>query len=98
MEVVLPDGTLLRTGMGALPGKEGADNPTWESFQHAYGPAIDGIFSQSNFGIVTKMGFWLMPETGHRKLLEDQSLPIHTSFMRISLSRENNDSFLLKNS
>ena len=23
---------------------------------------IDGIFSQSNFGIVTKMGFWLMPE------------------------------------
>jgi 4-cresol dehydrogenase (hydroxylating) len=23
---------------------------------------IDGIFSQSNFGVVTKMGFWLMPE------------------------------------
>jgi (+)-pinoresinol hydroxylase len=26
------------------------------------GPWVDGIFSQSNFGIVTKMGFWLMEE------------------------------------
>ncbi|PMD43477.1 vanillyl alcohol oxidase [Hyaloscypha variabilis F] len=69
MEIVLPDGSLLRTGMGALPGKDGADNPTWESFQHAYGPAVDGIFSQSNFGIVTKMGFWLMPETGHQSYM-----------------------------
>jgi len=22
---------------------------------------VDGLFAQSNFGIVTKMGFWLMP-------------------------------------
>ena len=22
---------------------------------------MDGLFAQSNFGIVTKMGFWLMP-------------------------------------
>ncbi|KUJ19925.1 glycolate oxidase [Mollisia scopiformis] len=69
MEVVLPDGSLLRTGMGALPGKNGEDNPTWESFQHAYGPSIDGIFSQSNFGIVTKMGFWLMPASGHQSYM-----------------------------
>ncbi|KAH8819779.1 glycolate oxidase [Xylogone sp. PMI_703] len=69
MEVVLPDGSLLRTGMGALPGRDGTDNPTWESFQHAYGPAIDGIFSQSNYGIITKMGFWLMPETGHQSYM-----------------------------
>ncbi|KAI1089491.1 vanillyl alcohol oxidase [Rostrohypoxylon terebratum] len=66
MELVLPNGELLRTGMGAMPGPDGADNPTWQSFQHAFGPAIDGIFSQSNFGIVTKMGFHLMPETGHQ--------------------------------
>src|SRR6185369_5455695 len=26
------------------------------------GPWVDGIFSQGNYGIVTKMGFWLMPE------------------------------------
>jgi hypothetical protein len=69
MEIVLPNGELLRTGMGALPGKDGADNPTWESFQHAFGPSIDGIFSQSNFGIVVKMGFWLMPASGHQSYM-----------------------------
>ncbi|KAI1760584.1 vanillyl alcohol oxidase [Hypoxylon sp. FL1150] len=66
MELVLPNGEVLRTGMGAMPGPDGSDNPTWQSFQHAFGPSIDGIFSQSNFGIVTKMGFHLMPETDHQ--------------------------------
>ncbi|KAF2251120.1 vanillyl alcohol oxidase [Trematosphaeria pertusa] len=69
MEIVLPNGELLRTGMGALPGKNGADNPTWQSFQPAYGPYSDGIFSQSNFGIVCQMGFWLMHETGHQSYM-----------------------------
>ncbi|KIW69393.1 hypothetical protein PV04_05272 [Phialophora macrospora] len=69
MELVLPTGELLRTGMGAMPGKDGGDNPTWQSFQAAYGPYVDGIFSQSNYGIVTKMGFWLMPETGHQSYM-----------------------------
>ena len=31
-------------------------------FKYGLGPWVDGIFSQSNFGIVTKMGFWLMEE------------------------------------
>ncbi|KAI0172496.1 vanillyl alcohol oxidase [Hypoxylon sp. FL1284] len=66
MELVLPDGSLLRTGMGAMPGPDGADNPTWQSFQHAFGPSVDGIFSQSNYGIVTKMGMFLMPATEHQ--------------------------------
>ncbi len=57
MEIVLPDGDLLRTGMGALPGAK-----TWQQYKSGFGPWIDGLFSQSNFGIVTKMGFWLMPE------------------------------------
>ncbi len=57
MEVVLANGDLVRTGMGALPNAK-----TWQQFKTGFGPAIDGIFSQSNFGIVTKMGFWLMPE------------------------------------
>lgn len=69
MELVLPDGSLLRTGLGAMPGKDGADNPCWQSFQAAYGPHIDGIFSQSNYGIVTKMGFWLMPESEHQSYM-----------------------------
>ncbi|KAF2267574.1 glycolate oxidase [Lojkania enalia] len=69
MEIVLPNGELLRTGMGAMPGKYGADNPTWQSFQPAYGPYSDGMFSQSNFGIVCQMGVWLMRETGHQSYL-----------------------------
>lgn len=64
-QVVLPNGEVIRTGMGALPGPNGTDNPTWQAFQYGYGPYADGIFTQSNFGIVTKMGFWLMPETEH---------------------------------
>jgi len=57
MEIVLADGTLLRTGMGALPGAK-----TWQQYKSGFGPWIDGMFSQSNFGVITKMGFWLMPE------------------------------------
>jgi 4-cresol dehydrogenase (hydroxylating) len=57
MEVVLANGEVVRTGMGAVPG-----NNTWQLFKYGFGPYVDGMFSQSNFGIVTKMGIWLMPE------------------------------------
>ena len=57
MEVVLPDGDVMRTGMGAMSGRS-----TWQLFKYGYGPYVDGMFSQSNFGVVTKMGMWLMPE------------------------------------
>lgn len=57
MEVVLANGDLVRTGMGALSGAE-----TWQQFKYGYGPTVDGLFAQSNFGVVTKMGFWLYPE------------------------------------
>jgi 4-cresol dehydrogenase (hydroxylating) flavoprotein subunit len=57
MEVVLPEGDLLRTGMGAI-----GTGPTWNIYKNGYGPGWDSMFCQSNFGIVTKMGLWLMPE------------------------------------
>ena len=57
MEVVLPNGELMRTGMGALP-----NSKTWQQYKYGFGPYVNGMFSQSNFGIVTKMGFWLFPE------------------------------------
>jgi 4-cresol dehydrogenase (hydroxylating) len=57
MEVVLGNGDIVRTGMGASPNAK-----TWQLFKYGLGPWVDGIFSQSNFGIVTKMGFWLMEE------------------------------------
>lgn len=56
MEVVMPDGEILKTGMGST------SNPSaWQAFKWGYGPYLDGIFTQSNFGVVTKMGMWLMP-------------------------------------
>lgn len=57
MEVVLANGEVVRTGMGALPGSK-----TWQQYKYGFGPYVDGMFSQSNLGIVTKMGFWLYPE------------------------------------
>ena len=57
MEVVLANGEIVRTGMGSVPGAH-----TWQQFKYGMGPWVDGIFSQSNYGIVTKMGFWMMPE------------------------------------
>ncbi|HEY1961950.1 MAG TPA: FAD-binding oxidoreductase [Rhizomicrobium sp.] len=56
MEVVLANGDLLRTGMGALPGAK-----TWQQNKYGYGPWLDGLFKQSSLGVVTKMGFWLYP-------------------------------------
>ncbi len=56
MEVVLPDGELLRTGMGGQTG-----NAAWHAYQHSYGPSLDRLFMQSNYGIVTQMGVWTMP-------------------------------------
>lgn len=59
MEVVLPDGEIVRTGMGAVEGSQ-----EWQVFKLGYGPVWDGAFTQSNFGVVTTMGIWLMPAPG----------------------------------
>jgi hypothetical protein len=70
LEVVLPNGELVRTGMGALPDPslqqaEGLrpdqmrGNRAWQLFNYGFGPYNDGIFTQSNLGIVTKMGIWV---------------------------------------
>lgn len=56
MEVVLPNGEIIRTGTGTLP-----NTKTWQVFKWGYGPYLDGLFTSSNFGIVTKVGIWLMP-------------------------------------
>ena len=73
MEVVLPSGELIRTGMGALPNPE-ADpsappheqkpNKCWQLFNYGFGPYNDGIFTQSSLGVVVKLGIWLMANPG----------------------------------
>jgi (+)-pinoresinol hydroxylase len=56
MEVVLANGEIVRTGMGALP-----NSKTWQHNRWGFGPWVDGLFRQGNMGVVTKMGFHLMP-------------------------------------
>jgi len=72
LEAVLPNGEVIRTGMGALTGAK-----TWQSFKPGYGPAVDGLFMQSNLGVVTKAGIWLMPQP-------DFFAPCNVSFERDS--------------
>ncbi len=57
LEVVLPTGELLRTGMGAMDKGE-----SWHSTKYSVGAHLDGLFAQSNLGIVTRAGYWLRPE------------------------------------
>lgn len=64
LEVLLADGTLLRTGFGHF------ENPkSYHLYKWGLGPYLDGIFTQSNFGIVTKAGIWLMPKPKEIALL-----------------------------
>ena len=55
LEVIMANGEPLRTGGGP------AHSLTWHTHKWGTGPFIDGLFSQSNFGIVVKSGIWLMP-------------------------------------
>ena len=57
MQVVLADGRVLNTGLGHYPDAKAA-----RAYRYGTGPFLDGLFSQSNFGIVTQAGIWLMPE------------------------------------
>ena len=60
MEVLLASGELLRTGFGHYPGAKATYVYKW-----GVGPYLDGLFTQSNCGIVTKIGVWLMPVPEH---------------------------------
>ena len=57
LEVVLPTGEVVRTGMGAF-----SNAPTWGAYPFGFGPGWDQRFVKSNFGVVTKANMWLMPE------------------------------------
>lgn len=56
LEVVLPSGECIDTGFSRFPGAKAGPLGRW-----GVGPSLDGLFSQSNFGIVTRMTVWLMP-------------------------------------
>jgi len=56
MDVVLPDGQLLETGGGST-----GNNTVRHLYKWGVGPCLDGLFAQSNLGIVVRAGIWLMP-------------------------------------
>lgn len=58
MEIVLGTGEVIRTGDSCI--RAGAPH-RWHISKSSFGPGIDGLFTQSNFGIVTQAGMWLMP-------------------------------------
>lgn len=53
-EVVLPDGAVIHTGFARVPGSRVARLARW-----GVGPSVDGLFSQSNLGVVTALTLWL---------------------------------------
>src|ERR671917_1402587 len=55
-EVVLPSGEVVRTGFGRFENAKTAKLHRW-----GVGPYLDGLFAQSNLGIVTEMTMWLAP-------------------------------------
>jgi 4-cresol dehydrogenase (hydroxylating) flavoprotein subunit len=56
MEVVLPNGELLETGFARFADSRAASLHRW-----GVGAYLDGLFTQSNLGVVTRMSIWLMP-------------------------------------
>lgn len=59
LEVILPTGERLETGLSRLPHARGRHHHRW-----GVGPSLDGLFSQSNLGVVTRMTFWLPRRPG----------------------------------
>lgn len=60
MEVVLPTGECVHTGLDRFEGAHGA-----RVYRYGVGPFLDGLFTQGNLGIVTRMTFWLAPRARH---------------------------------
>lgn len=57
LEVVLADGDVVRTGQFGISNSESA-----HISKFSFGPSVEGLFLQSNLGIVTKLGIWLFPQ------------------------------------
>jgi 4-cresol dehydrogenase (hydroxylating) flavoprotein subunit len=56
LRVALASGETLRTGFGRF-----GDSELAKLHRFGVGPALDGLFSQSNFGIVSELTLWLAP-------------------------------------
>lgn len=75
MEVVLGNGRVIRTGFAHYPQAR-----TAAIYRHGVGPSLDGLFAQSNFGVVTSAYFELMPKPSDHmaviaKIDDERKLP-----------------------
>jgi 4-cresol dehydrogenase (hydroxylating) len=82
LEVVLPTGECVHTGFGRFPNAK-----TTSVYRWGLGPYLDGLFSQSNFAIVTKMTLWLMPapeyfQAFYFSIDKDEQLPALINALR----------------
>lgn len=66
-EVVLADGTVVRTGFGKWAGSR-----LGPLSRHGAGPGMDDLFLQSNLGVVTGMTFWLQRRPATFRLYQIQ--------------------------
>lgn len=60
LEVVLGNGKVIKTGFGHYENAQTAN-----IYKHGVGPSFDGLFAQSNYGIVTSACCDLMPRMPH---------------------------------
>lgn len=56
LEVVLPTGECLNSGFERFEGAKAGKVNRW-----GVGPVLEGLFTQSNLGVVTKLTIWLQP-------------------------------------
>ncbi|MHA7816410.1 MAG: FAD-binding oxidoreductase [Pseudohaliea sp.] len=76
MEVVLPQGELVGTGFGQYRDAKATGYYRW-----GLGPHFDGLFTQSNLGIIVKATLWLMPRPAYTQFFaarvdRDEDLPL----------------------
>lgn len=60
LEAVLPTGEIIQTGY-----RRWGRSRLSAACRNGPGPALDGLFFQSNFGVVTEASLWLQPKPAH---------------------------------
>ncbi|MCF2858848.1 FAD-binding oxidoreductase [Pseudoalteromonas sp. SMS1] len=88
LEVILANGKCIHTGLGRFDNAKGKDMT-----KLGPGPLLDGLFTQSNLGVVTEMTFWLTPipkafTTFVYCLKDDSTLPQVIDALRVLKQRD----------
>ncbi len=82
LEAVLTTGEVVRTGFARF-----GDVPAATAHRWGVGPSLDGLFSQSNLAVITRMTVWLAPlprsiQALRFRLRDDDALPALVDALR----------------